>query len=152
MQLALLLPVFPPDPIAQRTSDYLQHHFHSPPYTMIFSKMLPQRIRVVSARSMATLRPRFARPTRRVKDVVRKSPVGLETVAFSMQLAGQLGTSVPYLQGVMEATAKILERIEVSLLRSAQNDPNDMKRWSLAGRRAQSQGLQGAGGICSGHH
>lgn len=83
---------------------------------------------------------------------MRTTPVGLETVAFSMQLAGQLGSSVPYLQGVMEATAKILERIEVSLLRSAQNDPNDMKRWSLAGRQARSQGLQGAGEICSGHH
>ncbi|KAI0758025.1 hypothetical protein C8Q74DRAFT_1441667 [Fomes fomentarius] len=85
---------------------------HSPPYTMIFSKMLPQRVRILSARSMAALRPRFGRATRPVKDIVRKSPVGLENAAFAMQMAGQLGSSVPYLQGVMEATAKILERIE----------------------------------------
>ncbi|KAI0758044.1 hypothetical protein C8Q74DRAFT_1210364 [Fomes fomentarius] len=61
---------------------------------------------------MATLRPRFARPTSRVKDVVRKSPVGLDNAAFATQLAAQLGSSVPFLPGVMEATAKILERIE----------------------------------------
>lgn len=63
---------------------------------------------------MATLRPHFTRLTRRVNDIVRKSPVGLDSAAFALQLAGQLGSSVPFLQGVMEATAKILEQIEVS--------------------------------------
>ncbi|KAI0758020.1 hypothetical protein C8Q74DRAFT_292627 [Fomes fomentarius] len=106
------LPVFHPDPTAHRTSACLHHHLPSPPYTMIFSKIRSQPIQAVSARTMATLRPHFTRPTRRVKDIVRKSPVALETVAFAMQLAGQLGSSVLFLQGVMEATAKILERIE----------------------------------------
>ncbi len=63
---------------------------------------------------MATLRPHFTRLTRRVNDIVRKSPVGLDSAAFALQLAGQLSSSVPFLQGVMEATAKILEQIEVS--------------------------------------
>ncbi len=86
-----------------------------------------KHIRGLSARTMATLRPRFAWSTCRVKDIV---PVGLETVAFSMQMAGQLGSSVPFLQGVMEATARILERIEVNLPVRAQNDENDVKRRS----------------------
>ncbi|KAI0758032.1 hypothetical protein C8Q74DRAFT_293658 [Fomes fomentarius] len=112
MRLALLLPIFHPDPTAHRTFTCLHHGFHSSPYTMIFSKILPQRIRIVSARTMAALHPRFARATHSVKDIVRKSPVGLDNAAFAMQMAGQLGSSVPFLPGVMEATAKILERIE----------------------------------------
>lgn len=101
---------------------------------------------------MATLRPRFGRATRPMKDIVRKSPVGLDNAAFAMQLAGQLGSSVPFLPGVMEATAKVFERIEVSLLSSAQNDRNGVKRRSLVVRQAQPQGLQGVGGICSVDH
>ncbi len=50
------------------------------------------------------------------KTSVRKSPVGLDNAAFAMELAGKLGSSVPFLPGVMEVTVKkILERIEVSL-------------------------------------
>lgn len=69
-----------------------------------------QRINTLVLNSAAKARKLPGRTLR----AVRKPHVDLGTVATVLQVTGQIGADVPFLQAIMETSAKALKHIEVS--------------------------------------